>query len=255
MQEQLQPPQFEKPIVDIDQARFMDRLDYEWEELWDSLIDKLAQIPLGNKPIPERKHGKLYAVWKDPLMPRSFRDRAMLVMMGSDVAIETLSGHRLGKDHDYVEQEYRREYSEWLHDAFMTQIDSGEPLLSEQTILECALTYLDHDLLTPGELDAIISSLNPRDVVFNRPWSRHDWPGLLQLDPRRLPLLDDILSGEMVFKKNGPVEIWAARQLEYCFEHLEDVCVPLPSWIKNTVSEEELRVALGSFGHFPKYPY
>lgn len=242
---QIEPRVMSEEIVDVGSARFADRLDADHEQAWEELIalGKETDMTIEDLMTP---------VWADESLPALFRDRAMLLVVGTgDVrkalgqeSYRTNGAFAFGKlsvsAYEKVVGNFDPAlFCRWSQEAWRYQHETGLPIISDERYLRWNYEFFERGLINEIELDDFVSKI---DIVASSPtWEGSGWDGdVYDLDENRFPLLDDVLNARTTSANDEKVREWALAHLANWLEYQDDNTVELPEWLQQ-VSEEKGR--------------
>lgn len=224
-------------VVDLSSARFADRLEPEYEQAWEELL-------VFSHETDETVENLMTPIWRDESVPQVFRDRALLLVVGTDtiqkalglesrranmafvLGKQTLDMHeKLAKGFDPVL------FSGWLREACKYQQENNTLLISARNYLRWHYEFLERGYINETELDEFINTVNIIDA--SPTWGGSGWDGdEYTLDKNRFPLLSDIFGYETVSRNSPKVLAWAADHLEEWLHYQTDTTVDIPEWLK-----------------------
>lgn len=215
----------EREVVPLNQARFLDKLEPEYEQQWNSMLDSAAELKINMKDFA-------LPLWGDDTFPQAIRDRALLLVVGKD-------------DHE----KWKGPWGAELLQAFFGFNERLNGLATSSTTfkswLEEALSYgdiiddkvlykLSYDYFTNGDWDQqqfeqTLEKFDPAQVqrVWQNPFDEYD-SGLPVL-----PYIDDILNGRSVSKSNMKMQQWAQEKYDIYIQNFILNEKILPSWLQN----------------------
>ncbi|MDB5185009.1 MAG: hypothetical protein JWN38_817 [Candidatus Saccharibacteria bacterium] len=221
------------------EARFMDRLEPQYEELWGELLDS---VEAQGKPV----NSLLVPVWASPEFPQSFRDRAMLYVVGSGPLIQAMrpNAKRLftgsilvgGIDINYLSQTSAftpAAFAAWLRQAVDYQTASGEALFGDGAILGWAKDLYEAEAIDAPELERYITNV---DITKASPCQDDDG---YDLERNRFPILADVLNWRLTKSTTQPrVQQWALGRLEDWLALQRGAEREVPDWVRSATAEQ-----------------
>lgn len=215
-------------VVPLAEARFLDLLEDQYEELWLSLLQNANIVKDTNYMTP---------LWMDEEAPQVFRDRAMLMNVGTwDLkkmwGIGSISGNfglypfMSMTKHPLPFEEVK--LFDWEREALEYEKRSGKKLLSDATYLHDFKTMFWRKHIKQEEFESMLGHI---DIVAASPtMDDNDYP----LDRDRFPLLDDLV----YIYKDHPLKSWAKDQLRLWFASHSDPTIVLPKWYEQVNSRQ-----------------
>ncbi len=194
-------------VVSIVQARYFDRLEPEEEARWQELVTLV-------KESGQDTCATLTSVWENEDVPTAFRDRAMLVVVGSwetkrSLGFESMRGS-LNRGPLKISASKKEDYEQWRKDLFWYQYENELPLVTPYEYLVQTLRFFEDETLSNEAFEELLSTI---DLGWNKAeYSRHqeDFP----LDRERFPLLHDILFNEIGSNAaESKLKLWAKEKL------------------------------------------
>lgn len=226
-----------REITPINQARFLDRLEPEYEELWTELLTQANET---KKTFDE----VLFPIWLDEDYPLVIRDRVMLLSLGRHDIVKPLIGNwENGFRGEFVDgglsyahrSGYNQEYARWIDEA----VEYGD-VVSHSTLFGHAYTMFSSGAWDQDKFEAILDRFDPVDVEPQSYGGFWDDPGQ-RLDMWRLPYISDILSGVITRADDTRLYTWADEKYElYRENYLLNESV-LPSWLQNLNGRKVMR--------------
>lgn len=214
-------------VMPLDQARFLDRLDPEYEEQWDSLVLSAIEMKLTLKEF-------VMPLWKDESFPAVIRDRAMLLLIGKESVGEwkgdlgvhpffQMAGHK--PDIDGVDAQ-TDEFKKWLDDA----LEYGD-VIKDRTLYKLSYDYFSRGDWDQERFDRTLERFDPNDVqwVWVDPFDEYGGIGML-------PYIDDIRNGKTASKGNKKMQKWADEKYELYVQNFITNEEVLPIWLQNLSS-------------------
>lgn len=228
-------PEFRSPeVVSIDQARFLDQLEPEYEKWW----DELTYIMQNNRLHTPENIAKL---WLDESLPQVIRDRIMLGIVGPQEAVRRLGNttiHNAGYAFmgisviSYIRQkiEYfsdnpeqtKRKFTKWMDDSLDYQISSGNKVIDSTKYWNWLRSRYVKQEVDEAVLDKFLSAI---DLIEVNPLS--DGEGY-PLSPFRFPVLDDLIFGA---ETSIQMKYWAKARLDLWLSKQKGSVVTLPAWL------------------------
>jgi hypothetical protein len=229
-------------VVEINNARFLDHLDTEYEDAWAELIE------LG-KEIGSCIEDLMVPVWSDESLPAVFRDRAMLMIAGSVEAKKHLSEKSFstnggfaffGVSLEVFEKQFEGfdagMFCRWVQEAWQKQHETGEDLIKGEHILRLQYEFYKRGLITEEYLDDFVDQIDP--LAYSPVLSEVGWgiDDAYELDKDRFPFLVDVFDFRTISARDTKVRDWAFKQLQRWLSYQTQELTELPEWLKN-VSE------------------
>lgn len=226
-----------KEVIDIDQARFVDRLEPEYEQAWKELVDIGEKTGMTIEDL-------MTPVWLGDSSPRAFRDRAMLSVVGAQNVRTALrqgvggtnmsfffGGLSIATYERVVDSFDPALFCKWTQEAWQYQHESGIPIISDERYLTWNYEFFERDLISEAELDAFVDKV---DIVASSPtyrgpqWDLDTYP----LDKNRFPLLSDVFHSETVGGNFEKTRTWALNRLVEWLRYQGNEKVAIPEWLK-----------------------
>lgn len=205
-------------VVDIAAARFTDRLDTDHEQAWEELL------ALG-KDTHMTVEDLMTPVWLEDSLPQAFRDRAMLLVVGSQNTRKALGLENRSTNGSFFYSGISVEgfeknvevfdpvlFHRWLQDAWRYQQETSLPIIIDQYYLTWHYELLSRGIISETELDDFVGKI---DIRASSPeWDNSGWGSdAYPLRTNRFPLLSDILNTEIVGSSSEKVRTWALNHL------------------------------------------
>jgi hypothetical protein len=210
-------------IMSLERAHFLDRLEPVYEQQWDELLKSAAEtrINLTDFAIP---------LWKDNTIPTAIRDRAMLLIVGSDPigkwegswsmqAIKLFGG---GFHLGYIKGS-EDEFSDWLDEAL-----SYGDIIDHETLYRLSYTYFTNGNWSQERFEQTLDQFDP---IVQSTW--HDPYDGYQWSMPALPYISDIRSNKSVDKSNTKMKQWADEKYDLYAQNCLTNEKVLPSWLRN----------------------
>lgn len=216
--------------VPLDQARYLDRIDDEYEHLWSRVVSDIAAAGVGTMMTMD-------TILQDSNIPPVFHDRAKLVKLGTWDARGALGVNTLRGGANFVgcawgkqsiEEELQDE-SSWINETFEYQQAHGVELVSESTVLTTWLLQFAQGNIDDETLD---TNLGRIDIVKASPTEDEDG---YNFNPDRFPVVDDILNGNRASSER--LTVWAREQAHRWLTAQQDKSIELPDWLSNVSPE------------------
>lgn len=248
-------------IIGIDKARFADRLPPEHEESWRKLVEFGTETGMTIEDI-------MVPVWQDESLPQAFRDRAMLLVVGTDemrtafgvekgysinmgLALGGLWLDQRGKTTPTFNPEL---FHTWTSQARAYQRDTGESLIYKGFYLRWQYEFYGLRLINNDELEHFLGEVDIQDV--SPTWEGGGWgDDGRPLDAKRFPLLDDVLKMRTVSSGNKRTRAWALDTLDRWIDFQKDKTIEIPKWLQEVPPETGLSLYKGLIngGEKPKW--
>lgn len=228
-----------REITPINQARFLDRLEPEYEEMWTELLSRANET---KKSFDDT----LFPIWLDESYPQVIRDRVILLSIGRHDIVKPLIGNwENGFRGEFIEgglsyahrNGHNQEYTQWIDEA----VKYGD-IINHSTLFGHAYTMFSSGAWDQDKFEAILDRFDPVDVEPQSYGGFWDDPGQ-RLDMWRLPYISDILSGVITRADDTRLYTWADEKYElYRENYLLNESV-LPSWLQNLNGRKVMRFA------------
>lgn len=218
-------------VVSIAQARYFDRLEPEEEARWQELVTLV-------KESGQDTCATLTSVWENEDVPTAFRDRAMLVVVGSwetkrSLGFESMRGS-LNRGPLKISASKKEDYEQWRKDLFWYQYENELPLVAPYAYLVQTLRFFEDETLSNEAFEELLSTI---DLGWNKAeYRRHqeDSP----LDRYRFPLLHDILFDEIGSNTTeSRLKLWAKEKLMewIALKNSSTYDANQPKWLKASI--------------------
>lgn len=208
-------------IVTLDRARFLDRLEPEYEQQWNQMLDSAADLKMGLDEF-------MLPLWNDESFPQAIRDRAMLLIVGKE-HIGEWKGSRA-----FLGVKFNLNGVETNGEKFKTWLDQA--LEYGDIIEDCTLYRLSYEYFANGDwnqerFEHTLEQFDPNIVqwVWQEPFD--EYAGLAML-----PYIDDILNGKSVDKSNTKMRQWAQEKYDLYVQNFILNEEALPPWLQNLSS-------------------
>jgi len=227
----------EAEIVPIDRARFTDKLEPEYEALWQELITKAQdRSNLG-------AYDFVLPLWADESFPQIFRDRAMLLLYGNSHTEQMSEKWRFGiifsnymKSADHSLRGIKHKY-DFEYETFMTWIDDARAygnehseVISDETYRQQLYAYFDLGLYDQKQFETALDELNPHSASPKHGWDSYN-EFSYSLSPHRFPYLDDIFESETT--NSTALKQWAKQKFIDFLTVKNNQRDILPHWMQN----------------------
>ena len=213
-------------IVSLDQARFLDRLEPEYEQEWNKLVESAAEMKLTLKEFA-------VPLWQDGSFPAVIRDRAMLLYIGKE-SIGTWkgppsihpffqiagAGHEQAMDMDDVDGS---DFREWLDEA----LTYGD-IIQDTTLYRLSYKYFTNGNWDQERFEQTLEKFDPNKVQWTWQGLFDEYAGLPVL-----PYIDDIFNGTSVDRSNEKMQQWAKEKYDLYVQNFIINEEALPSWLQN----------------------
>lgn len=231
------PEILNKEIIDIEIARFIDSLQPEHEQEWEELITLGKDTDLNIEDL-------MTPVWLVESLPKVFRDRAMLLVVGTREVRKALGQESYRTNGSFAFGNvsvsiYEKVFGgfdpalfcAWTQEAWKYQHETNLPVISDQRYLNWNYEFFERELISEAQLDDFLSSI---DIAASSPtWEGSGWDDdVYPLDENRFPLLSDILNGRTVTKDSAKVLTWALDLLGDWLSYQKDERVDIPEWLR-----------------------
>lgn len=228
--------------IDIDQARFMDLLDPEHEELWDNFTEEVKQR--------ERGHiaGVMFDLYLDPAVPQVFRDRAMIAALNQP-SYKVFPREKF-QDETTGNAERVRSYSSWIKDILVYQREAGAEFISSVDLLNRVKKLFNDELINEEEFEDLLIHADLQKTEPTHRYYIDDWDGHrrgVELNPERFLLLSDLLNardknGKLTPLTGTPLEKWALKQFSIWLEAQNNPEQTLPPWLATAGKPQAVRL-------------
>ncbi len=232
-----------REIISLETARFLDRLEPEYEQAWEELL----QLGYATESTVE---DLMTPVWKDNSIPQAFRDRAMLSVVGTTETRKALGQSNRRKNGDFafngvsvttylivVSSFDAEQFRDWLQEAWEYQNETGALIIDNLSYLTWQYELYERGFVTDEELDSFVVKI---DIAGSSPqWYESDsiCGDMYRLDENRFPLLSDILHDRTASPGDERVRSWALKHLESWLDHITNPEVELPGWLADVPQE------------------
>lgn len=262
------PTRIETQIVPFEQARFLDRLDDEHEDMWGTIRDLTPE---------SAPHFVYIDMWNDHELPRVFRDRALLALVGTKNARKKLGIDEMyasgnlggGGDWGLIEQKKHEikttpEYLQWTMDVAKYQyvanpqedgsynfdLEWEKRLVDPSGLLPFWCCAFRDDRVTENEFETCLSYIKVGSAMPDEAWPKPK-PGEkrvlfsmaddgIPLDMNRFPLVDDMLLTPEVYGESDKLKTWALEKLQQWLEHKRDGA-EVPTWLQEIYEHQVKR--------------
>lgn len=220
----------EREILPLERARFLDLLEPSFEEQWSELLEGASgsQITLDEFAL---------TLWNDESFPAVIRDRAMLMLIGKQYIGKWKGSHNMG----YLFSGFRlnlvrgneEKFKQWFDEA----LDYGD-IINDRVLLNLSYVYFTNGDWDQDRFERTLEGLDYKRVqpVRQDPWDDYE------LDPHRLPFIDDILNNVTVDKANVKMKEWAKEKYDLYTKNFIVSEENLPSWLRDLEFKTILKV-------------
>lgn len=216
-------PNNNREIVPIERARFLDKLEPEYEERWDELLKAANETK-------ESFDRTLFPIWLDDRFPQAIRDRVMLLSLGNRSAVVSIggpwkNGFNGGFSSDGVVLAHRRGHDE----AYTQWIDSAleyDDILDHKFLFYYAYNAFENGKWSQEKFENVLDLFDPEIV---QPETYDDW----RLNFSRLPYIADILANVTVNNNAAKLHEWAHEKLNLFRQNYVINESVLPKWLQD----------------------